>query len=173
MKLDYTVTWLEMATRPDAPRRDPPMPGLSVMRAHPPTVHFFRYLYDAVGAPYEWTDLHAESDAEIAAFAQHEAVHLNVAYLDGCPAGFVMLDHRAAPVVEVAFFGLMPEFIGRRLGPWLLLEGIHDAWDAGASTLTVNTCTLDHPGALPLYRRYGFVPVRSEAHSRESTLSAP
>jgi len=172
MRLDYTVTWLEMTARPDTPRRDPPMPGLSVIRAHSPTVHFFRYLYDAVGSAYEWTDLHAETDAEISAFAAHEAVHLNVVYLHGCPAGFIMLDYRAAPVAEVAFFGLMPEFIGRGLGPWLLLEGIHDAWDAGATTLTVNTCTLDHPGALPLYRRCGFVPVRSEVQSRESTLPA-
>ncbi len=163
----YTVTWLEMTARPALPRRALPLSGLSLVRAEIPPVHYFRYLYDAVGAPYEWTDLHTWSDAEIAAFAQHDAMHLNVAHLDGCPAGFVMLDFREAPVADIAYFGLAPEFVGRGLGSWLLLEGIHDAWDAGIDRLTVNTCTLDHPAALPLYRSMGFVPVRTETRERE------
>ena len=165
--LDYTVTWLEMTARPPTPRRAPPATGLSLARAANPPVHFFRYLYDAVGAPHEWTDLHAWSDEEVAAFAQNGAVRLNVAYLGGCPAGFVMLDLRARPVADIAYFGLMPEFVGRGLGAWLLLEGVHAAWDEGIDRLTVNTCTLDHPAALPLYRKAGFAPVREEARSRK------
>lgn len=167
-QLDYTVTWLEMTARPDAPRRETP-PGVTLTRALHPPVHFFRYLYDAVGAPYEWTDLHAWSDAEVAAFAQDPAMHLFVARRDGWPLGFVMLDHRAAPVADIAYFGLVPEATGGGLGPWLLLEGVHAAWDAGIEKLTVNTCTLDHPAALPLYRRTGFAPVRSETRRRESS----
>ncbi len=163
----YTVTWLEMTSRPATPRRPMPRDGLSLVRAWKPPVHYFRYLYDAVGAPYEWTDLHAWSDDEVAAFAQHEAMHLKVAHLDGCPAGFVMLDFREAPVADIAYFGLVPEAVGGGLGSWLLLEGIHDAWDAGIENLTVNTCTLDHPSALPLYQRMGFVPVRTEDMERE------
>lgn len=168
MTVEYTVTWLEMDARPAMPRRDRPVPALSLVRALHPPVHFFRYLYAAVGSAYRWEDLNTETDAQIAAFVQDGAVHLNVAYLDGCPAGFVMLDHREAPVAEIAYFGLVPECVGRGFGPWLLLEGIHRAWDAGIDRLTVNTCTLDHPGALPLYRRTGFVPVRSETRRRDA-----
>lgn len=164
--LDYTVTWLEMTARPALSRREAPA-GISLARAENPPVHFFRYLYDAVGSAYAWTDLHAWSDAQIAAFAQDEAVHLNIAYAGGCPAGFVMLDFREAEVADVAYFGLIPEFVGRGLGSWLLLEGVHDAWDAGIEKLTVNTCTLDHPSALPLYQKTGFDPVRRENRRRE------
>lgn len=167
MTAGYTVTWLEMTARPAIPRREMPRDGLSLVRARNPPVHYFRYLYDAVGSPYEWTDLHAWSDADIATYVRHEAMHLNVAHLDGCPAGFILLDFREAPVADIAYFGLVPEAVGRGLGSWLLLEGIHDAWDAGIEKLTVNTCTLDHPDALPLYRRMGFAPVRSEQRERE------
>lgn len=167
MKAAYTVTWLEMDARSPEPRRTPPLDGLSLIRAVNPTTHFFRYLYDAVGAAYEWTDLHDWTQAEIAAFAQDDAMHLNVAYLNGTPIGFVMVDLRAHPVADIAYFGLMPDYTGLRLGPWLLLEGIHDAWDAGIDRLTVNTCTLDHPAALPLYVKLGFVPVRHEERERE------
>ncbi len=169
MILDYTVTWLEMTARPTLPRREKPDHGLSLIRAQNPPVHFFRYLYDAVGAAYEWTDLHTWHDAQIAAFAQDDAVHLNVAYRNGCPVGFIMLDFRDAPVADVAYFGLMPEAVGSGLGSWLLLEGIHDAWAAKIEKLTVNTCTLDHPSALPLYQKMGFEPVRRQTLQRAAS----
>ena len=165
MILDYAVTWLEMDARPAMARRPAP-DGVALRRAHDPPVHFFRYLYDAVGSPHEWTDLHGWSDGEVAAFVRDDAVHLMVAHACGCPAGFVMLDYRETPVADVAYFGLVPEFTGRGLGTWLLLEGVHAAWDAGIGTLTVNTCTLDHPRALPLYEKVGFVPVRREERQR-------
>jgi hypothetical protein len=47
-----------------------------------------------------------------------------------------------------------------KLGPFLLNCAIDAAWSGGAKKLTVNTCTLDHPKALGLYQRAGFVPVR-------------
>jgi len=168
MTAEYTVTWLAMDARPAIPRRERPDPALSLVRAHRPPVHFFRYLYAAVGSDYQWEDLNAETDAQIADFAQADAMHLNIAYMAGCPAGFVMLDFRESSVCEIAYFGLVPEFIGHGLGSWLMLEGVHQAWDAGIDRLTVNTCTLDHPAALPLYRRMGFVPVRSETRRRET-----
>ncbi len=167
MKVAYTVTWLEMDARSPQPRRAPPVDGLTIMRAVDPPVHFFRYLYDTVGGEHEWTDLHAWPDDRVAAFVQNDAVHLNVAYLHGKPIGLAMLDFREMPVADIANFGLIPEFIAMRLGSWLLMEGIHDAWDAGIEKLTVNTCTLDHPAALPLYIKMGFVPVRHEERERE------
>lgn len=168
--IHYTVTWLEMTARPDRPR--PPAPaggGLSLLRAETPPVHFFRYLYDTVGRDYHWTDMHAVSDADVAAFVQDAKVGLYVLYQTGWPAGFIMLDHRKAPVCDIAYFGMTPEAVGRGLGAWLLGTGIHMAWDGGCERLTVNTCSLDHPRALPAYQRWGFAPVRREA--RRKTLA--
>ncbi|MFN3614447.1 MAG: GNAT family N-acetyltransferase, partial [Rubrimonas sp.] len=81
-------------------------------------------------------------------------------------AGFIMLDHRGGPSCDIAYFGMAPEAIGRGLGDWLLGTGIHMAWDEGATKLTVNTCTLDHPRALGLYQKWGFVPIRREQRRR-------
>ena len=50
----------------------------------------------------------------------------------------------------------------RGLGGWLLQSAIELAWDKGPKKLTVNTCTLDHPKALPLYQKMGFQPTRRE-----------
>ena len=166
-EVEYTVTYLEMTARPERPR--PPLPmlkGLALLRVETPPVHFFRYLYDAVGRDYEWTDLHAWSDDDLAAFAQDPAVALYVAYLTGWPAGFIMLDFREPRVCDIAYFGLAPEAIGRGLGHWLLGAGVYIAWDSDIARMTVNTCTLDHPRALPTYQKWGFSPVRQVVRRR-------
>ena len=44
------------------------------------------------------------------------------------------------------------------------------AWDRpGTRRVTVNTNTLDHPRALPLYQKAGFAPVRRETRRRVLT----
>jgi len=51
-RLPMTVTFLEMAAKPVA--LPPPLPRgkIAFLRSEHPTVHFYRYLYDAVGSKY-------------------------------------------------------------------------------------------------------------------------
>lgn len=166
-EIAYTVTYLEMTRRPDRPR--PPQVlarAMSLMRAEAPPVHFFRYLYDMVGRDYHWTDMHAWPDEEIANFIQDAAVSLYVLYLSGWPGGFVMLDSRKPAVCNISYFGLAPEAIGQGYGNFLLGTAVHMAWDEPIAKLTVNTCSLDHPSALPTYQKWGFAPVRREQQVR-------
>jgi hypothetical protein len=44
---------------------------------------------------------------------------------------------------------------------------MRDAFAHGVSEVTINTCTLDHPAALPMYQRFGFQPVRRETRQVE------
>lgn len=60
--------------------------------------------------------------------------------------------------VEIAYFGLLPEFIGRGLGGALLTSAIEKAWawSPTPSRIWVHTCNRDHPGALNNYKARGF-----------------
>ena len=80
-----------------------------------------------------------------------------VLYVGGVPAGYFELDAAEPRETELCYFGLMPEFIGRRLGPFLLNAAIEQAWSRPIERFWVHTCTFDHPRALPLYQRAGFV----------------
>ena len=92
----------------------------------------------------------------------------------GWPAGFFVLDARQEGVVELAYFGLVPQVLGQGLGSFLLRSAVVMAWDrTGTRRMTVNTCTLDHPRALGLYQRHGFVPVRREARQRTLKRAIP
>jgi GNAT superfamily N-acetyltransferase len=56
---------------------------------------------------------------------------------------------------------LLPEFIGRGYGGYLLNAIVDLAWSAGpCGRLWVHTCDLDHPRALGVYQKAGFQPFR-------------
>jgi len=165
-EVTYTVTFLEMS----APPRDraPALPeDVRLESCVKPPVWFFLSLYNAVGWMYEWVDKLAEDRETLRSFVQHPDVTLCVAFRDGWPAGFFQLDWRVAGICDLAYFGLVPEAVGGGLGGPLLRHAIAQGWSrAGVGKMTVNTCTLDHPRALDLYRQAGFRPVRTEDHSR-------
>ncbi len=158
-KLAVTITYLEMLERPGLAHIHPPIgSATALIRAHRPTISFYRYLYNTVGEPWIWYERRAMSDEALAAILHDDAVELYVLYVEGVPAGFVEIDRRDRPDVDLALFGLIPDFIGRGLGQYLLASAIDLAWTDDTERLTVNTCTLDHHSALPLYQRFGFVP---------------
>ena len=162
-RIETIVTYLEMTEPPAAP--PPPAPAgtrVALIRAEPPTVAFYRFLYDAVGSQWLWWERRALDDAALARIVQDSRVEVYVLYVDGTPAGFAELDRRREPDIELAYFGLMPEFIGRGLGAYLLGAAVEIAWSHAPGRLTVNTNTLDHPRALPLYQRAGFRPYERE-----------
>ena len=72
-------------------------------------------------------------------------------------AGFFELDAAAPSETELAYFGLAPEFIGCGFGPYLLQAAIDRAWSRPIERFWVHTCTFDHPKALGVYQRAGFV----------------
>lgn len=170
-RIDYVVTFLEMDARPAFPRPHLPAgPAAALIGADRPPVWYFLDLYDAVGAGYEWTDQHDRPTGEVEAFLHDPAVTLYSLIRDGWPHGFFVLDSRAPQVCDLGYFGLVPEAVGRGLGTFLLQTALHMAWDRpGTRRVTVNTNSLDHPRALPLYQKAGFVPVRRETRSRVLT----
>lgn len=160
-KLRVEVTSLEMRQAPSVPLPEPPEPDLRIDRAETPTVPFYRFLYNTIGEPWLWGDRRKLSDEEIRAILQHPLVELHVLYLGGEPVGYAELDRRVAGDIEVAYFGIRPEFTGRRLGTYLLSHAIQRAWTFRPDRVWIHTCTLDHPAALPLYRRSGFEPYQT------------
>ncbi|WP_236607244.1 GNAT family N-acetyltransferase [Sandaracinus amylolyticus] len=151
------TTWsLEMRSAPRTPARAAPE-GLELRAIERPPLHFYRYLYESVGAPWLWVDRRRMDDATLAAIVHDPRVEIAVAYERGVPAGYYELDRRVPREVELAYFGLVPEAIGRGIGPWLLDAAIRRAWDArDVERVWVHTCSLDHPSARATYERAGF-----------------
>jgi GNAT superfamily N-acetyltransferase len=138
-----------------------------VERAVECPVSFFRYLYREVGRNYHWIDRLGWSDDEIRSYLVQPEVSLWVMYHDGSPAGYFELREHPDSSIEIAYFGLLQEFIGRQLGKHLLTCAVERAWANGANRVWLHTCTLDDKAALPNYLKRGFRPFKQETYTTE------
>ena len=155
--LEDTITYLEMLERPAGRRVPAPLDMLALMRAETCTVSFYRYLYDTVGEPWLWFERRIIDDAAVATQIHRPTIEIFVLYVRGVPAGFFELDTAATRETKLCYFGLIPDFIGRRLGPFLLQGAIDRAWSRPIDRFWLHTSTFDHPKALSVYQRAGFV----------------
>jgi GNAT superfamily N-acetyltransferase len=156
--LEDTITYLEMLARPVGRRAPLPSEKLALMRAENCTVSFYRYIYNAVGEPWLWFERRLYLDAELERLIRKPTIEIFVLYVGGVPAGFFELDTAAPRETKMLYFGLVPQFIGRRLGSWFLQAAIDRAWTARAiDRFWLHTSTYDHPRALGVYQRAGFV----------------
>jgi hypothetical protein len=154
------VTFLRMDKPPqEAP---PPLPAGMEVRIEPYcSVATYRFLYDAVGAEYVWWLRRALSDGQLAGLLRNPAISIHVLHgADGQVGGFYELDAGPWPTVNLSYFGLMPHMVGQHCGLAFLRHAVDEVWRRGARAMTVNTCTADHPRALPTYLRAGFRRVR-------------
>jgi ribosomal protein S18 acetylase RimI-like enzyme len=171
MDVDVTTWWLEMGA-PAELRPARPAPGLAVARAEVPSPQLSRFLYTAVGGDWHWSDRLGWTYARWRAHLDRPEVETWVGAVGGTPVGYAELERDPRAGVELAYFGLLPEFMGRGLGGHLLTAAVRRAWAMGADRVWVHTCTLDGPHALANYRARGFRVVREET-SRRRLPDAP
>lgn len=162
-KLENTITYLEMTERPLQPI--PKLSGersVALLGCKLPPLSFYRFLYNSVGEPWFWWERRTMEDETLQAIIHDPKVEIYVLYVEGAPAGYAELDRRIGGEIELAYFGLMPDFIGQGLGPYLLASAIDIAWSYGPRRIHLHTNTLDHPKALGVYQRCGFKPYKQE-----------
>jgi len=171
--LETVVTYLEMTDPPRVLPPQPVTPRLALMKVDTIPLHFYRYLYATIGHDWLWVERLDMDDGALAEKVQREGIEISVLYANGAPAGYFELDLAGGKTIDLVYFGLMPDWTGRKIGPWLLGCAVMEAFSAGAERLTINTCTLDHPGALRLYQRIGFQPIRRETKNLAIPAAMP
>jgi ribosomal protein S18 acetylase RimI-like enzyme len=131
------------------------------------SVELFRFLYAEVGKNYHWIDRLPWTDEEIAKYLLQPEISLWLMTYEDKTAGYFELRKCDDGSTELAYFGLMPKFIGRGLGKHLLTCAVEQAWADGAKRVWLHTCTLDDPAALPNYLKRGFRPFKTETYAVE------
>lgn len=151
------------ATAPPVRREHVPGSGkVALMRVSEMTPAFSAWLYEQVGRPHHWFVRRNATDTVLRDQIASGTREVWVLYVGGAPAGFFELDLSGLPdVVEIALLGLMPEYHGRGLGRFLASEAMFAAFAHNPGRVTIETNTLDHPRALPLYQKLGFSPTGS------------
>ena len=161
-KLHTVITFLEMAAPPEDPRPPAPPPGIAIARRHAMPAADYLRLYHAVGDDWLWWSRLTMDEATLADHIAAPETEIYVAEADSDPLGFAELDRRKAPDIEVRYLGVVPSRIGSGLGGCLLAHALAAAWRHAPRRVLLNTCTLDHPGALDFYRKHGFAVTHSK-----------
>ncbi|MEA3054373.1 MAG: hypothetical protein QOG72_3276 [Sphingomonadales bacterium] len=145
------VTYLDMTERPkprplpDSPLRLEPWPDPDPAR--------YRLLFERIGARWLWYSRLVMDDERLR--GEIAEVHA-VVDRSGIEVGMIELDLRTRSECLIRFLGLVPELAGKGHGDWLFARTLALAWRRGVERVSVNTCTLDHPAALPAYLKAGF-----------------
>lgn len=156
-RLAITITHVEIAPADWTRRGLKPDIEIDIVRDPSPTVATYRDLYDRVGRPWLWYERRALPDPSLAALLTMPGHELHIAHHEDALVGYfeILGD-------EIVFFGLTLDYIGRRIGPWLLDRAIERGFALGNERLFLNTNTVDHARALDTYRKAGFRIVRRE-----------
>lgn len=155
----FVTTWyLEMRARPPVRRPNPPE-GVVLQPLERPSAATYRALYDTVGDAYHWVDRRRIDDTALLALIHDPFVEIVAARSGAELVGYYELDRATPGECKLVYFGLAPAWIGRGVGSWFLERAVQHAWAARTHRVTVHTCSLDHPRALPTYERAGFVRV--------------
>lgn len=165
-----------------------------LMEATMPSPELSQFLFSAVGNHWHWFSRLSWDYQQWLSYLNSDTVRTWVLYQGGTVAGFVELklhhtepdqtDWQAEPItvkahsVELKFFGLLPAFTGRGLGPKLAQAAIAlgQQWLSSEKSCAdinnrvwVHTCSADHPAALATYQKAGFVIY----HHEQETAAIP
>ena len=165
--IEVRRTYLEMRDSSELNGAKLDDPQIEIEEQRECSVELFRFLYAEVGQNYHWIDRLPWTDADIAAYLSQAEISVWLMTEDGANAGYFELRRCEDGAVEIAYFGLLPGFLGQGLGKHLLTRATEQAWADGANRVWLHTCTLDDPAAMPNYLKRGFRAFKTEKYSVE------
>jgi GNAT superfamily N-acetyltransferase len=157
------TTYLEQTDPSDLRPALPPY-DVDVIRSQVASPEFSHFLYTAVGGDWYWLGRRDWTLDRWREYLDRPGIETWVAWHRGTPAGYIEPEGQLDGVVEIAYFGLLSDFIGRGIGGYLLTVGAARAWDLASrwpqrdatKRVWVHTCDLDGPHALANYQARGF-----------------
>jgi GNAT superfamily N-acetyltransferase len=148
-------TYLEMAAPPVTMPPTAQAEGVRLSLVGDCPWELYRRLYVEVGGPWHWIDRLSWTESQFREWLAGPS-SIWLLSVEGVIGGFFELRRHEDRSVEIAYFGLVPQCVGRGLGKFLLARAIEEAWRLEPARVWLHTCTLDHPAALPNYLKAGF-----------------
>ncbi len=153
------ITFLKMESAPDIKHYNKPEITISELRK-PISLDEYRKIYSSVGKKYNWLDRIFMADDILYKKINNAKTHIYPFYIQKNFAGYCELVE-IEEFIEILYFGLTEEFIGKGYGNYILGKIIEKAWGFSPAWIQLNTCDLDHSNALPTYINAGFKPYKT------------
>jgi len=115
-----------------------------------------KFFYKQIGKNYQWVDRLIWTDKNWIEYVSSPNLFTFVLKNNEDIAGFFeLMYHKDKLETEIAYFGLLKEYIGKKLGGYMLSEAIKKSFSYNVKRVWAHTCSLDHKNALKNYLSRG------------------
>ena len=116
-----------------------------------------KFLYKQIGKKYRWIDRLEWTDQKWIDYISNKNLLTFVLKNKEDVVGyFELIIHYDKNEIEIAYFGILEEYFGKKLGGYLLSEAIKKSFSIGLiNRVWLHTCSLDHENALKNYLSRG------------------
>ncbi len=137
--------------------------NLVLNKVDPPDFQLNRFFYKEIGKKHQWVDRLIWNDQNWSDYLNSSNVKTYVLKLNYDLVGyFEQIFYKDKTECEIAYFGIIEEYIGKKFGGYLLSEAIKKSFYAKSNRVWVHTCSLDHKNALNNYLSRGMKIFKSE-----------
>ena len=163
MKEQIFRNYLELNSFKDFKEVKKPSEEYSVELSNPKDFQLNKFCYKNVGKNYSWVDRLVWTELDWIKYISNEKLSTYILKNKDEIAGyFELLLNKDTKDAEIAYFGILEEYFGKKLGGYLLSEAIKFAFNLGCIRVWVHTCSLDHKNALHNYQSRGMKIFKSE-----------
>jgi ribosomal protein S18 acetylase RimI-like enzyme len=115
-----------------------------------------KFFYKQIGKNYQWVDRLIWTDKNWIEYVSSPNLFTFVLKNNDDIAGFFeLMYHKDKLETEIAYFGLLKEYFGKKLGGYMLSEVIKKSFSYNVKRVWAHTCSLDHKNALKNYLSRG------------------
>ena len=163
MKERIFRNYLELKSFKDFKEVKKPLEDYYVELANPKDFQLNKFFYKDIGKNCHWIDRLVWTELDWIKYISEEKLSTCILKNKDEIAGyFELLFNKDTKEAEIAYFGILEEYFGKKLGGYLLSEAIKFSFDMGSIRVWVHTCSLDHKNALSNYLSRGMTIFKSE-----------
>ena len=161
-KIIENVTYMEMTSPGQLIKSKTPSVSAELRVQEPPSPELNESLYKVVGGDWIWIDRLPWGTKEWSEYVLRHSVETWTLWVEDKLAGYSEFELHEDNSVQIAQFGLLPDFIGQGLGGHMLTLAVEQAWNKKPSRVWLHTSDFDHPHALENYQARGFRVFKKE-----------
>ncbi len=163
MKIEVKRNYLSISKISDLIEQSAPSIHCKVELLNPPNFHINKFFYKQIGKKHRWIDRLAWEDEKWMKYLNNSNIKTFILKeKDDLIGYFEQIYNKNKSNCEIAYFGILENFFGKKYGGYLLSEAIKISLDQNINKLWVHTCSLDHKNALKNYLSRGMKIYKSE-----------
>ena len=163
MSAQVERSYLEISSINDLLVKNKPFSDLYLEKVNPPNFQLNKFFYKEIGKKHSWTDRLVWDEKKWIDYLEDSRVNTYILKHNNDFIGyFEQIFDKNNLDCEIAYFVILEEYIGKKLGGYLLSEAIKISFNIGSKRIWVHTCSLDHKNALQNYLSRGMKVFKSE-----------